>query len=95
MYEQYLSMPAVPAGAILKRILQKENITQKEFAQKSAIYPQRINELVNGKRKFTPKMTVRLEKALGNVPPGFFYQIQANHDVYQYQDEQERKVTPD
>ena len=29
-------MPTVPAGAILKRILQKKNISQKEIAKKSA-----------------------------------------------------------
>ena len=95
MYEQYLSMPAVPAGAILKRILQKEGISQKEIAEKSSIYPQRINELVRGKRKFTPEMSVRLGNALGIVPGGYFYTIQANHDIHQYQDEQERKITPD
>ena len=95
MYEQYLSMPTVPAGAILKRILQKENISQKEIARRSAIYPQRINDLINGKRKFTPEYSSRLEQALGISTLGYFYYIQANHDIYLYQDEQERKNTPD
>ena len=95
MYEQYLSMPAVPAGAILKQILQKEHLSQKEIAKKSAIYPQRINDLINGKRKFTPESSSRLEKALGISTLGYFYRIQANHDIYCYQDEQERKYTPD
>ena len=95
MYEQYLSMPAVPAGAILKRILQKENISQKEIANKSAIYPQRINDLINGKRKFTPEYSSRLEQALGISSLGYFYRIQTNHDIYLYQDAQERKYTPD
>jgi plasmid maintenance system antidote protein VapI len=65
MYEQYFSMPGVPAGAILKRILQKELLSQKEIAEKSSIYPQRINDLISGKRKFTPESSFRLEKALG------------------------------
>ena len=26
---------------------------------------------------------------------GYFYKIQSNHDVYNYHDEQERKITPD
>ena len=95
MYEQYLSMPSVPAGAILKQILKKEKISQKEIAKKSAIYPQRINDLINGKRKFTPEYSSRLEQALGISTLGYFYHIQANHDVYLYQDEQERKNTPD
>ena len=95
MYEQYLSMPAVPAGALLKRILQKEHLSQKEIAKKSEIYPQRINDLVNGKRKFTPELSFRIAHALGFSSPGYFYQIQTNHDIYRYQDEQERKQTPD
>ena len=95
MYEQYLSMPAVPAGAILKRILQKERLSQKEIAKRSTIYPQRINDLINGKRKFTPESSFRLEKALGLSTFGYFYRIQTNHDIYCYQDEQERKQTPD
>jgi len=94
MYERYLSMSTVPAGAILKRILQKENISQKEIAKKSAIYPQRINDLISGKRKFTPKYSSRLEQALGIFTLGYFYRIQTNHDIFLYQDEQERKNTP-
>ena len=95
MYEQYLSMPAVPAGAILKRILREENLSQKEIAEKSDIYPQRINDLINGKRKFTPELSCRLEQALGISNFGYFYKIQANHDIYSYQDEEEKKITPD
>ena len=95
MYEQYLSTPAVPAGAILKRILKKELFSQKEIAAKSAIYPQRIHDLISGKRKFTPELSWRLEKALGISISGYFYQIQANHDIYTYSDMQERKHTPD
>jgi len=95
MYEQYLSMPSVPAGAILKRILQKEHLSQKEIAERAGIYPQRINDLINGKRKFTPELSSRLEKALGLSTLGYFCLIQTNHDIYCYQDEQERKHTPD
>ena len=95
MYEQYLSMSTVPAGAILKRILQKENISQKEIAKKAIIYPQRINDLISGKRKFTLEYSSRLEQALGISTFGYFYRIQANHDIFLYQDEQERKNTPD
>ncbi|MDR1880900.1 MAG: helix-turn-helix domain-containing protein [Tannerellaceae bacterium] len=95
MYEQYLSMPAVPAGAILKRILQKEHLSQKEIAEKLAIYPQRINDLISGKQRFTIELSFRLEKALSIPTLGYFYRIQANHEIYRHQDEQERKYTPD
>ena len=95
MYEKYLSMPAVPAGAILKHILKRAALSQKEIAEKSDIYPQRINDLIQGKRKFTPELSCRLEQALGISSLGFFCIIQTNHEVFSYQDEQERKITPD
>ena len=95
MYEQYLSMPAVPAGAILRQILRKEKLSQKEIAEKAAIYPQRISDLIKGKRKFTPELSSRLEKALGISTFGYFYLIQTHYDIYCYEDEQERKYTPD
>ena len=95
MYEQYLSMSAVPAGVILRRILQKEHLSQKELAKKLTVYPQRISDLINGKRKFTPESSFRLEKALGISTLGYFCQIQKNHDIYCYNGNEERKYTPD
>jgi plasmid maintenance system antidote protein VapI len=95
MYQQYLSLSTIPAGAILRRILEKEHLSQKEIAAKSSLYPQRICDLISGKRKFTPEMSIGLEKALGISEPGYFYKIQANHEVYQYEQEQEKKDTPD
>ena len=94
MYEQYLTMSAVPAGAILRRILQKEHISQKEIAKRLAIYPQRINDLIRGKRKFTLELSFLLEKSLDISTAGYFYIIQTNHDIYNYRDIQERKLTP-
>jgi plasmid maintenance system antidote protein VapI len=88
-------MPAIPAGVILKRILQKEHLSQKEIAKKSAIYPQRINDLIKGKRKFTLEFSSRLVQALDISVAGYFYKIQANHDLYRHQDEQERKNRPE
>jgi plasmid maintenance system antidote protein VapI len=95
MYEKYLSMHSVPAGAILQHILKNEQISQKEIAEKSDIYSQRINDLIKGRRKFTPELSNRLEKALEIPTLCFFYKIQTNNDIYSYQDEQERKITPD
>jgi plasmid maintenance system antidote protein VapI len=94
MYEQYLSTSTIPAGAVLKRILQKERIGQKEVALKASLFPQRINDLITGKRKFTPEMSVCIEKALGLSEPGYFYKIQSNYEIYRYKEEQEKKDTP-
>ncbi|MDR0546382.1 MAG: helix-turn-helix transcriptional regulator [Dysgonamonadaceae bacterium] len=79
----------------MKHILKKENISQKEIALRSDILPQRINDLISGKRKFTPETSIKLEKALGINELGMFCKIQTNFEVYNYQNEQELKITPD
>ena len=80
--DTYLNMPSVPAGAILHRIAQKQHLAQTALSQKTGIIPQRINDLIMGRRRFTPHNSLVLEQALGISHQGFFYLIQANHDVY-------------
>jgi plasmid maintenance system antidote protein VapI len=88
-------MTSVPAGAILKRILRQNLLSQKELSARTAIYPRLISDLISGNRKFTPELSFRIEEVLGITIPGYFYRIQTNHDIYRYQDEQERKHSPD
>jgi len=80
--ETYLKMQSVPAGAILYRIAQQKHIHQTTLAQKTGLIPQRINDLIMGRRRFTPQNSLILEQALDISLQGFFYKIQANHDVY-------------
>ena len=83
--DTYLNMPSVPAGAILGKIAQKRHLPQAILAQKSGLIPQRINDLIMGRRRFTPRNSFALERALDIPQQGFFYKIQANHDIYQAQ----------
>ena len=83
--EIYLNMPSVPAGAILYRIVQQKHLHQTKLAQKTGLIPQRINDLILGRRRFTPQNSFMLEQALNISLQGFFYKIQANHDIYQAQ----------
>ena len=82
MYEQYLNYPHIPCNAVLKRIMQKERLSQRELARRSGIVPQRINDLLSERRRITADMSIKLEKALVIPHTGYFYIIQANHDVY-------------
>lgn len=45
-YEKYLMMSDVPAGKILEVILSRKNISQKELADMSNEYPQRIHDYI-------------------------------------------------
>jgi addiction module HigA family antidote len=85
MYEQYLSIETIPAGAVLKRILEKEQISQKQLSEKCGIIPQRLHDYIKNKRKITPKVSLQLEKTLGISIPGFFYRIQTQYEITQAQ----------
>ena len=83
MYEKYITIHSIPAGTILKRIVDKEHINQKQLSEKSGIIPQRLNDYIKGKRKFTPMVSLQLENALGITTPGYFYVIQAQYEITQ------------
>lgn len=94
-YEKYLMMSDVPAGKILEVILSRKNISQKELADMSNEYPQRIHDYIKGQRKFNIKASLSIERALNINIEGFFMKIQTNHDIYNYVMAQERAIHPD
>ena len=65
MHEQYFSIVTIPAGEILKRILSKMNLSQRQLAVMINELPLRINDLILGKKRFTPEQSLEIEKALG------------------------------
>lgn len=95
MHEQYFSIVTIPAGEILKRILSKMNLSQRQLAVMINELPRRINDLILGKKRFTPEQSLEMEKALGIEISGFFYKIQANHDIYLAQCKEQLKHRPD
>ena len=82
MYDSYMKMEMVPAGAILDHIVSKQQRTKTEIAALAGLIPQRLNDLIKGNRRFTPQVSIALEKALGIDQRGFFYLLQTNHDIY-------------
>ena len=82
MYEQYLQLSNIPCGAVLNRIMTKEGISQSQLAERSGIVRQRICDYLANRRRITVEASLNLEKALRIGIEGFFYRIQANHDIY-------------
>ena len=82
MYEQYLKYHHIPCGAVIDRIRSKEHLTQRELADLSGIYYQRINDFIAGRRRISTEQSLQLEKALGIATRCFFYQIQTNHEIF-------------
>lgn len=95
MYEEYITAQSTPAGKVLEHILRRANVSQKELALRSGIYPQRIHDLIKGIRRFTIPYSLNIEKALNIGIEGYFYKIQANYEIYQFITHEELKQHPD
>ena len=93
-YSPYLQMKMVPAGIVLERIIGEQHRAKNEVAASAQLVPQRINDLIRGTRRFTPKTSMALENALSIDIPGLFYLIQANHDVHLSLQEQKSANRP-
>lgn len=94
-YRNYVDIASVPAGVILDRIIRQQKRTKVDVAASAHLIPQRLNDLIKGTRRFTPKNSMNLEQSLNIEIPGFFYLIQAKHDIYEEQKTKNMSITPD
>ncbi len=69
-----------PGAVLWEEYLQPMGITQSRFAREIAISFTRANELINGKRGFTPDTALRVAKYLGTSPE-FWMNWQATYDL--------------
>ncbi len=60
-----MKLHEVHPGTILKEELEARNLTANAFALKLRVPPQRIQEIVAGKRAITPETALRIGTALG------------------------------
>lgn len=81
-YRRFLQYPSLDAGSVIKYILQQSGITRRQLALISGLPPQRISDFANNNRRITAEASLKLENALNIDYQGYFYIIQANHDVY-------------
>lgn len=72
-----------PGQLIEPLVLAPTGISQSELARRLGFnQPQPVNELVNGKRNFTPKMALLFEQVTeGEIPAVFWLAAQALHDI--------------
>ena len=70
----------VHPGRILKRELGARGLSAAGLALKLRIAPQRIQEIVAGRRAISPETALRLGRFFGNEPE-FWLAMQASYDV--------------
>lgn len=70
----------VHPGRILKRELEGRGLSAAALALKLRIAPQRVQEIVTGKRAISPETALRLGRFFGNEPE-FWLAMQASYDL--------------
>ena len=76
--------PTHPGEMLRKEFLEPMGLTQQELARAIHVPYQRINEIVNRRRKLTPSTALRLAKLFG-VSADFWLALQLRWDLYQAQ----------
>ena len=71
----------VHPGAVLKEELEARGLSANAFALKLRVPPQRIQEIVAGRRGISPETALRLEASLG-TPARLWLDMQAAYDLF-------------
>ena len=69
---------------LLEEFLLPMGLTQRELAKAIHVPYQRVNEIVNGRRRITPGTALRLERYLG-MSADFWMSLQLRWDLYHAQ----------
>ena len=72
--------PVHPGEVLLEDYLKPLGISQNQLAQSMRVPPNRINEIVKGKRAVTAETALRLARAIG-TSPDFWLNLQMFYDL--------------
>ena len=77
--------PVIPGALLLEEFLKPMGISQYRLAKEIGVPPQRIGEIVSGKRSITADTDLRLCRFLG-LSNGYWLRAQVAHDTEAAQD---------
>lgn len=72
--------PLYPGEVLLEEFLKPLNLSQHQLALAMRVAPQKINDIVRGKRSITPDTALRLSVAL-NTTAEFWLGLQQEYDL--------------
>lgn len=72
--------PVAPGEMLKEEFLAEFGLTQGQLAEAIGISPNRITEIINGRRRITADTAVRLALYFGNSPE-FWMNLQTHHDL--------------
>jgi addiction module HigA family antidote len=70
----------VHPGAVLREELEARGLSASALALRLRVAPQRVQEIVAGKRSISPETALRLGRYFGNEPE-FWLSLQSTHDL--------------
>ena len=76
-----LAFEQIHPGAVLKEELEARGLSANAFALKLRVPPQRIQDIVAGRRGISPDTALRLEASLG-TPARLWLDMQSGYDLY-------------
>lgn len=71
---------AVSVGTVLADDMKSANMTQSELSEKANIPKSLLSEIINGKRKISQDVAIKLEKVLG-APAQYWLNIQNEYEI--------------
>ncbi len=83
--------PTHPGEMLWEEFLQPMSISQKQLSEAIHVPYQRINEIVNGRRRVTPSTALRLAKFFG-VSEDFWMNLQLRWDLFKAKRTEERAL---
>ena len=81
MSKQKLLDPITPGEILREDFLEPLDISINQLARDLSVPPNRISEIINGKRGMTPSTALRLEKYFG-MSASFWLNLQLRWDLY-------------
>src|SRR5579863_2285509 len=81
----------VHPGAVLKEELEARGLSANAFALKLRVPPQRIQEIVAGKRAITPETALRIGTALG-TGARLWLAMQQAHDLWKAEQRHGKRI---
>ena len=74
--------PITPGEVLLEEFLKPMNISQNKLAEDISVPPNRISQIVNGKREITADTALRLGRYF-SIEPEFWMNLQARYNMKQ------------
>lgn len=83
--------PIHPGEILLEEFLEPMNISQREFARRISVSPNRVNEIIRGRRAVTGDTALRFSIALGTSAE-MWLRLQAHYELEKARDEMPDEV---